>query len=424
MSRRPEQGIRANLAQFALLVLTNGFVGAMVGVERSIMPELAREEFGLASGAAATSFLISFGLTKALGNLVAGRLADRWGRRRVLITGWVIGIPAPLLVVWAPGWSWVVAANVLLGINQALCWSVTVIMKIDLAGPDRRGVATAANEWAGYVGVALAALASGYLAGQYAPRPAPFYVGVAAGAVGLLISLLLVRDTGSQVRQETEEHNGAEHLSFGAVFRRTTWRNPTLRGLSQAGLATNLKDGVMWGLVPAFLGSEGVSMSRIGVVAAVYPAVWGFGQAAAGPLSDRWGRKKFIVGGMFGQAAGVGLFAAGQSLWQWIVAAVVIGLGTAAVYPTLLAAVSDVVDASWRASSLGVFRLWRDMGYAVAGAAIGLLADSSGNRWALGTIAGVVFLSGAAAAYWVRETLDQQGEATVDHGDRKVTRKR
>lgn len=412
MSNQPELGIRTNLGQFSLLMLTNGFVGAMVGVERSVMPELAEEEFGLASKAAAVSFLISFGLSKAVFNLAAGWLADNWSRKRVLIAGWFVGFPAPLLIIWAPSWSWVVAANVLLGVNQALCWSVTVIMKIDLGGPERRGAATAANEWAGYLGVALAALLTGYVAGSYAPRPAPFYVGVTVAAAGLLISLLIVRDTQSHVAQKADEQQDAseQELPLSEVFSRTSWKNPSLRGLSQAGLATNFKDGVMWGLVPAFLRGESISMSQIGIVAAVYPAVWGFGQAAIGPLSDRWGRKGLVVGGMGVQAAAVGLFALGQSLRHWIAAASIVGLGTAMVYPTLLAAVSDVADPQWRASGLGVLRLWRDSGYALAGAAVGPLADAMGSRLALGGTALVVLLSGILAAVLIREKVDSNND--------------
>lgn len=395
--RQQQIGIRANTGQFALLILTNVFVGGMIGVERTVLPLLAEQKFGLGSHAVAVSFLVSFGLAKAFGNLTAGQMSDRWGRKRVLIGGWLAGLPAPLILAFAPDWGWVLVANLFLGANQALCWSVTLVMKIDLAGADRRGVATAANEWAGYIGIALAALVTGYLAGLYAPQPAPFYLGTGIALTGLLLSAGFIRETQVQARS-TEAR-----VSARALFWRVSWVNPSLRAVNQAGLATNLKDGLMWGFVPVFLSSQGMSLSRIGIVAAVYPAVWGFCQLATGPLSDRWGRKWFIVAGMLLQAAGIGWFMMSGSFSEWIAAASVIGMGTAAVYPTLLAAVVDLEEARWRASALGIYRLWRDFGYVVAGCVIGVLADAAGSLWTLGLVAGTVFVSGLLVAWLMVE---------------------
>ncbi len=400
-------GIRENLRPFLLLVLINGFVGAMVGIERSILPNLAQAEFGLAAKATAVSFLITFGAVKALGNLLAGGLADRFGRRRVLLAGWLAGFPVPLIVIFAPGWGWIVVANALLGINQALCWSATVIMKIDLAGPGSRGVATAANEWAGYVGVALAALASGWLAGLYGLRPAPFYLGIGIAAAGLLFSLF-ARNTGGDTRGEGISGSRRKVSSFLKVFAVTSWKNRTLLAASQAGLVTNLKDGVIWGLVPIYLAERGLSYHQIGLVAAGYPLVWGFCQLVTGPLSDWWGRKWLIVAGMGIQGAGLALFRFSQSFSQWLGAAAAIGIGTAMVYPLLLAVVSDIAEDRWRASALGVYRFWRDSGYFLAGLGVGYLADMLGSGSTFALVSAILLLSTAVSATMMGETHGRQ----------------
>ena len=423
----PKFGLRANWEQFWLLVLINGFVGGMIGLERTVVPLLAAEEFGLVSSAAALSFLVSFGVVKAVANLVAGRLADRVGRRAILITGWVAAAPVPFLIMAAPSWGWIVAANVLLGINQGLCWSATVIMKIDLVGPRRRGLAMGLNEFAGYLAVAGAALGTGYLAARYGLRPVVFYPGVALVAAGLLASWLLVQDTtghanaeaaGAAEKAEAAEGAGSRAVPPAAspaspvpaapglaqVFAVTSWKNRSLFAVSQAGLVNNLNDAVVWGLVPILLARQGLSVQQIGVVAAAYPAVWSVAQLATGALSDVWGRKWMIGTGMWVQAVGIGLFATGHALGSWVLAAVLLGLGTALVYPTLLAAVSDVARPSWRASAVGVYRLWRDAGYVVGGLGAGLLADALGGPAAVGAVAAVTALSGVVVALVMRET--------------------
>jgi len=400
-------GLRANWRQFSLLVVINAFVGAMVGLERSVLPLLAGSEFGIVSRTAALAFLIAFGTVKALANVVAGRLADRVGRKRVLVAGWVFGLPVPLLLIWAPSWGWVVFANVLLGVNQGLCWSTTVIMKIDLVGPARRGLAMGLNEFAGYVAVSLAALTTAYLAASLGPRPAPFYPGIACALLGLALSLFAVRDTQPFAQREAQlgATAGAGGPSFGWVFALTSWKDRALFAASQAGMVNNLNDGVVWGLVPLLLAADALPLERIGIVAATYPAVWGVGQLATGVLSDRWGRKRLIVAGMWGQAAGIALFALAQGFWPWMGGAVLLGVGTAFVYPTLLAAVADVAHPAWRASAVGVYRLWRDAGYAVGGVVAGLLADAFTLRVAIGAVALLTFASGVLVAGAMYETL-------------------
>jgi MFS family permease len=408
---KPRLGLRANWPQFALLVLLNAFVGGMVGLERTVVPLLAEQEFGLAARSVILSFIISFGVVKALANLVAGRLSDRIGRRQVLIAGWLIGLPVPLLVMVAPDWGWVVAANVLLGINQGLCWSTTVIMKIDLVGPARRGLAMGLNEFAGYLAVALTALATGYIAAVSALRPQPFYLGVAFALAGLLISVFFIRDTRDHARHEAEIHRPAAtsttdaQLSFRQVLVLTSWKDRALFAISQAGLVNNLNDGLAWGLFPLFFAAAGVGVAEIGLLAALYPGVWGIGQLATGALSDRLGRKWLIAAGMWVQAAGLLVIALGRSFAPWALGAVLLGLGTAMVYPTLLAAIGDVAHPAWRASAVGVYRLWRDAGYAVGALLAGLLADRFGMAWAIVAVAGLTWLSGVVAAGVMRETL-------------------
>src|ERR671912_445044 len=372
-------GLRENLGQFALLVLVNAFVGGMVGLERTVVPLLGTQEFGLVLRTAVFSFIITFGLVKALSNLFAGGLADRFGRKKVLIAGWLVGVPVPFMILLAPSWEWIVAANVLLGVNQGLAWSMTVIMKIDLVGPRRRGLAIGLNEFAGYLAVGLTALATGYLASLYGLRPEPFYFGVGYALLGLVVSVFLVRDTREHVRLEMEEHPpGPSPLTFREVFVKSTYRDRNLFACSQAGLVNNLNDGMSWGVFPLFFANFGLGVGRIGILKAVYPAVWGTLQVATGPLSDRWGRKGLIVAGMWVQAAGLFLTAATRQFEWWLGGSLLLGLGTAMVYPSLIAAVSDASHPTWRARSLSVYRFWRDLGYAIGALSAGLIADSFG----------------------------------------------
>jgi MFS family permease len=390
----------------------NAFVGGMVGIERTILPLLAEQDFGLASKTAILSFLVSFGIIKALANLFAGRMGDQFGRKRILVAGWLIGVPVPLLVILAPTWGWVVFANILLGINQGLCWSTTVIMKIDLVGPRQRGLAMGFNEAAGYLAVSGAALAAGYLATAYALRPQPFFLGVGFALCGLLLSLALVRESQAYAALEAAQTQavqpGGEPLpapSFGEVFARTSWKDRTLFAVSQAGLVNNLNDGLSWGLFPLYFAGLGLDTEHIGWLVAAYPAVWGMGQLATGALSDRWGRKGLIAAGMWVQAGGLLLILLLHAFWLWLVGAILLGLGTALVYPTLLAAVSDVAHPTWRASAVGVYRLWRDSGYAIGALLAGIIADLLSIPWAIGIVGALTFLSGVVVAALMRETL-------------------
>ena len=417
MRRETRLGLGANWRQFTLLVVVNAFVGAMVGLERTVVPLIAEQDFGIVSRAAILSFIGTFGLVKAMANLFAGRLSDRVGRRRVLIAGWLAGVPVPFMVMWAPAWSWIVAANVLLGINQGLAWSTTVIMKIDLVGPRRRGLAMGLNEFAGYVAVGAAALASGLIASRFGLRPEPFYLGIAFVALGLGLSLFFVRDTVDHVRVEAGERdsnrthnpngsnedsrsdsNRASRPTWREVFVRTSWKDKSLSSCSQAGLVNNLNDGLAWGLFPLFFASAGMSLDRIATLAAAYPLAWGMLQLGTGALSDHWGRKPLIVSGMVLQ--GLALFAIARlaSFGAWLGASIVLGLGTALVYPTLLAAVGDVAEPTWRASAIGVYRLWRDGGYAVGALAVGLIADALGGKTAISATAGLTVVSGLVVA--------------------------
>ena len=377
----------------------------MVGLERTVVPLLAEGEFGLASKSIALSFLVAFGVVKAAANLAAGALADRLGRKRLLVAGWIAGLPVPFLIIGAPAWSWVVGANLLLGVNQGLCWSTTVIMKIDLVGPRRRGLAMGLNEFAGYVAVSLTALLTGYLAAAHGLRPAPFYPGIAFAVLGLGLSLFAVRDTADHVAHEARRAGGGETApSFARVLLLASWKDRTLFAASQAGMTNNLNDGLVWGLLPILLIARGLPLRAVATVAAVYPAAWGIAQLATGALSDRWGRKWMIVGGMWVQAGGIALFALGHRFAALTVAAVLLGLGTALVYPTLLAAVSDVAHPSWRASAVGVYRLWRDGGYALGAVLAGLLGDAFGVPAAFAVVAGLTAASGAIVAAAMTET--------------------
>jgi MFS family permease len=403
-------GLGANLGQFSLLVLINAFVGAMVGLERTVVPLIGEREFGLASKTAIVSFIVSFGVTKALLNLVAARLAERVGRKPILVAGWLLGLPVPFMIMWAPSWAWIDAANVLLGANQAFAWSMTVIMKVDLVGPQRRGLALGLNEFAGYLSVALSAWVTGEIASRYALRPEPFYYGGVVAVLGLGLSVLFARETRGHVALEIAQTAAASHpaarpRSFREVFATTTWRDPSLSAACQAGLVNNLNDGMSWGIYPLFFGSYGLGVAAIGVVKAVYPGVWGALQVVTGPLSDWIGRKRLIAGGMMVQAAGIWLTVLVPTYPAWIAGAVLQGLGTAMVYPTLLAVIGDVAHPSWRATSYGVYRLWRDLGYAVGALLAGLVADWLGMAAAIHVVAVLTLLSGLVVLGRMRETL-------------------
>lgn len=388
-------GLKENWRQFSLLVLINAFVGGMVGIERTVVPLIGSEEFHLESTTLITSFIISFGVVKAFANLVSGQLADTWGRKRVLVIGWLLGLPVPFMIIAAPNWGWVIAANVLLGVSQGFAWSMTVIMKVDLVGPKSRGLAVGLNEFAGYFAVGATAFLTGYLAGRYGLRPVPIYLGVGYACVGLVLSVLVVRDTREHVRLEARGHAKLEtSLSFREVFALTSFRDRNLFAASQAGLVNNLNDGMSWGIFPLFFTTLGLGVERIGILKAVYPMVWGVGQTITGPLSDRWGRKGLIVGGMWVQAAGLVMTGlTGQFGW-WLAASVLLGAGTAMVYPSLIAAVSDASHPSWRARSLSVYRFWRDLGYAIGALAAGLIADRFGFAAAILSIGVLTFISG------------------------------
>ena len=406
-------GLRANAAQFTLLVAVNALVGGMLGQERTVLPLLATDEFALTAYSAVLTYILAFGLAKAATNYLAGSWCDRYGRKPVLVMGWLVAVPVPLLLIWAPTWWWILAANVLLGISQGLTWSTTVIMKIDLVGPARRGLAMGLNESAGYLAVAATALLTGYLAANHGLRPAPFYLGVAYAALGLGLSTLVVRETRGHAEIEAASHVARadgrhDHLhpqlTNREVFTQTSFREPALSSASQAGLVNNLNDGLAWGLFPVLFISESLSVGRIGTLAALYPAVWGFGQLATGALSDRWGRKQLIVGGMLLQAVALGVFAAGESFTVWAAAAVVLGAGTAMVYPTLLATVGDVAHPAWRARSVGIYRLWRDGGFAVGALLSGVIADLWGIRAAVWVVAAITAASGVLVAVRMYET--------------------
>ena len=385
----------------------------MVGVERTVLPLIAEREFGLASHAAALSFIATFGIVKALTNLVAGRLGDRFGRKHILIAGWLAGVPVPFLVMWAPTWSWIVAANVLLGINQGLAWSTTVVMKIDLVGPERRGFAMGLNEFAGYLALALSALGSGLIAERAGLRPEPFYLGIAFVALGLGLSAAFVRDTTGHARHEARLHDGerpdtdhgSETPSLRQLLIRSAWRDRALFGACQAGLVNNLNDGLAWGLFPLFFAAAGLSLGEIGMLAFVYPATSGVVQLWTGARSDRVGRKKLIAAGMVLQGVAILVMTAVDGFGAWVVCSIVLGIGTAMVYPTLLAAIGDVAHPLWRGTAVGVYRLWRDLGYAVGALMAGVLADAFGMRWSIAAIGLLTVASGVLVAARMPETL-------------------
>lgn len=409
---RPVLGLLQNWRQFWLLVAVNAFVGGMVGLERAVLPVVAEREFGLASKTAMLTFIVSFGIVKAFTNLVAGRVSERAGRKKLLVAGWIAGLPVPFLLLWAPSWPWIVLANLFLGINQGLCWSMTVVMKIDLVGPKRRGLAMGLNEFAGYGAVALAAWGSAELAAAHGLRVAPFALGLVFVSLGLLLSIVFVRDTTEFTHAES--HGVSTGLpatqSLRRVFVETSFRDRTLFACSQAGLVNNLNDGAAWGLFPLLFAGSGMGLSRIGALAAIYPAVWGLSQIGAGALSDRWGRKWLIASGMWLQAIAIWIIAAGPSFRSpyaaWIGGSVLLGLGTALVYPTLLAAVSDRAHPRWRASAVGVYRLWRDLGYAVGALLSGAIADAFGVVAAIVFVGALTCLSGLIVAVRMAGTAE------------------
>jgi MFS family permease len=422
--RRVELGLRENLTQFSLLVAVTAFVGAMVGLERSTLPLIGEQDFGLGSRAAVLSFIVAFGLAKALTNLAAGSLAARVGRRRLLILGWALALPVPLLIAVAPTWAVVVGANALLGINQGLVWSMTVVMKIDLVGPRRRGFALGLNEAAGYGGVAVAAALSGWLAADLAPRDVLVVAGAVVALAALVVSLLFVRDTAAHVSLEQQRSEGLDDErppSLREALIVASWKRPALRACSQAGLVNNLNDALAWGLVPLYMAANGAGVGEIGLVAGLYPAVWGLGQIATGAWSDRIGRKPLIVAGMLVQAAALVVLALSNgAIGIAVAAAALLGIGTALVYPTLIAAISDAVSPVARAPVVGVYRFWRDMGYAVGALIAGLTADALGYGGAIALVAGLT----AASGLWVlldmpaRPLKPDQGAASSGEAER------
>jgi len=405
MSAPVRLGLRANAGQFGLLVALNALVGGMVGLERSVLPLVGKQDFGLRSSSTILAFIVAFGAAKALTNLAAGELAERMGRKRLLVLGWLVALPVPLLIGLAPSWWFIVAANLLLGVNQGLAWSMTVVMKIDLAGPRRRGLALGLNEAAGYLGVAATAFATGVLASSYAPR-AVVWVGAALIAtVGLLVSVLAVRDTGPHVALEQQAHrnDGPAHAGLRSAFAHASLHDPILRVCSQAGLVNNLNDALAWGLAPLYLAAHGAGVRDIAVVAAAYPVVWGAGQLATGWLSDHTGRKPLIAGGMIVQAAALGLLVAGDgSFAPSLAAAALLGVGTAMVYPTLIAAVSDASQPRDRARVVGVYRFWRDFGFVIGALIAGIGADATSPQTAILIVAVLTGASGllVAATSW------------------------
>ncbi len=400
-------GMRANAPQFILLVVVNAFVGAMVGLERTILPALAEERYNIVATTAVLSFIVVFGIVKAVTNYWAGDLSDRIGRRRVLIAGWLVAIPVPFLLIWAPTWEWVLVANVFLGISQGLTWSTTVIMKIDLVGPHRRGLAMGFNEFAGYLAVAISALATGYIAASYGLTPYPFYLGIGYVAVGLFVSTVFVKETHGHAKQEAVNLGSSERSAQPRtqIFMTTSFKDKNLSTITQAGFVNNLNDGMAWGLFPIVYALANMPLTSIAILAAIYPATWGIAQLYTGYLSDRIGRKVLIAGGMVVQSVGIALVAATHTFAAFALGGVLLGIGTAMVYPTLLAAIGDVAHPHWRASSVGVYRFWRDSGYAVGAIIAGVVADLFGLQAAVWTVAALTLTSGIIVQVRMDKTL-------------------
>jgi MFS family permease len=395
-------GLRENAGQFGLLVLVNAFVGAMAGMERSILPLMAEQDFHLVARTSILTFILVFGLTKAMTNCGAGHLANSLGRRRVLIAGWLVALPVPFLLMWAPSWAWILVANALLGISQGLTWSLTIIMKIDLVGSERRGLAMGLNESAGYVALAGAAMGTGWIAASYGLRPYPFFLGVAFAMAGLLLSVFAVRDTRDHVALEL---SGSRQVTPQSVFWRTSVADRSLSTVSQAGLVNNLNDGMAWGLLPFVFASAQMTLEQIGTLVAVYPATWGLAQLVTGGLSDRWGRKWLITTGMLVQGLALAGLGGASTFVGFLTSSVLLGLGTAMVYPTLLAAIGDVADPSWRSAAVGVYRLWRDLGYVAGALVAGLAADALGFAGAIWLVAALTAFSGLVVGVRMTETL-------------------
>jgi MFS family permease len=399
-------GLKENWKQFTLLVIVNAFVGAMIGLERSILPKIAEADFGIAARSAILSFIVVFGLSKAFMNYFAGRFSDRFGRKAILIAGWLMATPVPFLLMWAKDWNWILVANLFLGVSQGLTWSITVIMKIDLAGPAKRGLAMGLNEFAGYAAVAASALATGYIASEYSLRPEPFYLGVVYVALGLLMSVFLVKETKHHVAKETSQTRPlAVPVSQKDVFLKTSFTDKNLSAVTQAGFVNNLNDGMAWGLFPIFFAAHQLDLQHIGWLAAIYPATSGILQLWTGHLSDSLGRKWMIAWGMWIQAIGIGITALGTQFIHFAFGSLLLGVGTAMVYPTLLAAIGDVAHPSWRASSVGIYRFWRDSGYAVGALIAGLVADAFGLTAAVWVVAALTMASGLVVSWRMKETL-------------------
>jgi len=412
--RRITLGLQANIQQFLILVLVNAFVGAMVGLEQTVVPLIGKSDFGIESNTIIVSFIASFGVVKAILNLFAGNLSDKWGRKNVLVLGWLFGLPVPFFLLLAPDWNWIIFANILLGINQGLAWSMTVNMKIDLVGKERRGLALGLNEFAGYVSVALVGFVTGYLASMYGLKPYPFYLGIAFAMLGLIISWVIVKDTRKFTEQEIKNDLSNENvnvskpdLNFKQVFIQTSWKNRTLLSVSQAGLINNLIFGVTWGLFTLYFASFAIGISEIGFLKALHPGIWGVLQLLTGTFSDKVGRKVLIYPGMIIQGIGIWVVLFTGSMLGWIIGMSLLGVGTALVYPTLLAAISDVAHPKWRATSLGVYRFWRDLGFVFGAVGIGYIADLVGLNSAIQLVAFLAVGSGILVLVVMKETINR-----------------
>lgn len=383
-------GLKENWKQFLLLVIVNAFVGGMVGLERSILPEIAEKEFGLIVKTAILSFIVVFGITKAITNYYAGVLANKVGRKNLLIIGWIIGIPIPFILMLAPNWNWIIIANIFLGINQGLTWSSTVVMKIDLVGEKQRGFAMGLNEFAGYLSVAVVAFFTGWIASKYGLRPYPFYIGIVLVILGLIFSIFFIKDTKHHVAKETKSN---KIPLLKNVFWDTTWKNKNLGSVSQAGLINNLNDGMVWGIFPLLLVSKSFSIEEIGIITAIYPAVWGIGQLFTGKMADKYAKKKMLYFGMLLQALTLFLFVFAETIYHYVILSAILGWGTAMVYPTFLASIAENTNPTNRAKSIGIFRLWRDLGYAIGAILTGLIADFFNINAAIIFIGGLTLIS-------------------------------